>query len=241
MNYTHDYSAVNSRTVLQTPQTYSTDLVRQQTYDTYNAPVSFCEPPKTVNGDVQSKAQPSQAFISTSTFKLNPTVSCFVPSNFQNQIAASDSTDISAAEPKENVCKADENEVASDIEDNTNEEAEESSPEVEVSAQKIKQNGVGQKQEDNSQADETKPAQEPVKSEPISTIPSATRSWADIVSRGQSSGKTQLATNKPVIANGNKEVKVSIKAPEQDNLSVEEDKLALVLGSKFFYINRCFY
>lgn len=83
MNYGHNYSTLNSRTVQHATPIYSNGTLGQHTYNTYNQSVTYCEPPKTVNGNIQPKAQVYTP--AASTFKLNPAVSCFVPSNFQNQ------------------------------------------------------------------------------------------------------------------------------------------------------------
>lgn len=231
VNYSHDLHSLNSRTVLQTSQNFTNGPVSKNSFDTYNAPMTnvsmtFCDPPKTVNGDVQPKQHLNQVYASTTNFKLNPTVSCFVPSNFQNQITTSNSSSshIPATE--------------TDASDSKNTEKEETfiseeavSVEAEASDLSIKQNGIELK-EDTSLSHEADVSAVPVKSEQTS-VPSAPRSWADIVSRGQSANKNQLASNKPVLQNGAKVINVPIKLEEPETLSLDEDKLALVLGSKF--------
>lgn len=224
VNYnTHDLPSLNSRTVLQTPQSYINGPVSQHTFDTYNSSLRYCDSPKTLNGDVQSRNQPAQVFAPASTFKLNPTVSCFVPSNFQNQIVSS-SPDSTVTEQNGNFSETPAKETF---------EVEETESLVnEVSDLQIKQNGVEQKEEDPKE-DETHITLMPTKPEPPPpAVPSVPRSWADIVSRGQSSNKTQNPTNKSVSSNGSKAVKVPVKLQEPEILSLDEDKLALVLGSK---------
>ena len=230
VNYSHDLPSLNSRTVLQAPQNYTNGPISQNSFDTYNAPMTYCDPPKTVNGDVQSKTHPNQVYATATNFKLNPTVSCFVPSNFQNQITStnSSSSHLSVVETDTNVSKSPEKDEAFVGKD---------SVEAETSDLQIKQNGIELKEE-NSKLNETNVSLIPVKSEQTSVIPSAPRSWADIVSRGQSANKNQHASNKPVLQNGAKVIKVPVKLQEPETLSLDEDKLALILGSKLNFILR---
>lgn len=224
MNYSHDLPSLNSRTVLQGSQNYTTNgPVSQNSFDTYNTPMTYCDPLKTVNGDVQSKTHPKKVFAPATNFKLNPTVSCFVPSNFQNQIATSNISHTPVVEPDANVSK-------NTVKEETFVDEETDSLETEVSDHQIKPNDIELKEE--TKVSEANVSSLPVKSEQTSVTPSAPRSWADIVSRGQSANKNQLAANKPAVQNGNKVVKVPIKLQEPETLSLDEDKLALVLGSK---------
>lgn len=227
VNYSHDLPSLNSRTVLQASQNYTNGPVSQNSFDTYNTPMTYCEPLKTVNGDVQSKAHPKKVYAPTTNFKLNPTVSCFVPSNFQNQIAASNTSHTPIVEPDTNVSQNTEKEE-------TFVDEETDSLETEVSDLQIKPNGIELKEE--TKVSEANVSSVSVKSEQTSVVtPSAPRSWADIVSRGQSANKNQVAANKPAVQNGSKVVKVPIKLQEPETLSLDEDKLALVLGSKLHF------
>ncbi|XP_054707677.1 ubiquitin carboxyl-terminal hydrolase 10-like [Uloborus diversus] len=57
---------------------------RQPVLEVYNNNVNqYCEPRKNVNGDLYSTAHSSQIQPLTPVFKLNPTVSCFVPQNIK--------------------------------------------------------------------------------------------------------------------------------------------------------------
>lgn len=233
VNYnTHDLPSLNSRTVLPVTQNYTNGPANQPTYDTYNPSLTYCDQSKTVNGNVQSIKQPSQVYGSSATFKLNPTVSCFVPSNFQNQIVASNTSHASLGETDKSISKIPEKD------EEIFEDEKVDSLATELSDLQVKQNGIEQREE-SSKINETNTTTTIVKTEQTPVTPSAPR-WADIVSRGQPANKTQLTINKPVIPNGTKVVKVPVKPQEPENLSLDEDKLALTLGKHLHQLDHSF-
>lgn len=221
LNYAPNYSALNSRTV---SPNYSNGSLSQNTYNTYNQTIAYSGVPKTVNGDIQPKVQTAPLYAAAATFKLNPAVSCFVPSNFQKTVVSS-SDPAPTEDNSETVQTTEPIKVKEELKTET--------------IPHIKQNGAETKQiTPKSESSNEIPG---VPKPETATSQHVPPSWADIVSKGQKpAGKTSLTTNK-IAENGEKTPQAAVKEDtEAENLSVEEDKLALVLGKHLHQLTLSF-
>ncbi|GFQ92680.1 ubiquitin carboxyl-terminal hydrolase 10 [Trichonephila clavata] len=198
----------------------------------YDQNVAFSQPPKPFSGDVYSNVHDTQQIpAAVSTFKLNPTVSSFVPQNMVNYHQSN--------QPLNGFPVQAHNVVTTSIHENKKGHANnEILPEQNVSinnfVEQVDQNDLKQSLESVKLDSVSTTDKNDVANTEISLIKNETaapskperRSWADIVSRGQKPGKAPPA--KPV--NKNEKVVRVVKIEQEKDLSIAEDKISLLLG-----------
>ncbi|GFT93888.1 ubiquitin carboxyl-terminal hydrolase 10 [Nephila pilipes] len=229
----HYYTSPNTdqeRTLLPAHQKVSNG--QQNAYDQN---YSFSQPPKPFSGDFYSNVHETQQIpAAVSTFKLNPTVSSFVPQNMVNYHQPN--------QPLNGLSVQAHNIVTTCVHENQKGQMDignETLPEQNVSinnfVEQVDQNSVKQTLESvksNSVSitvkDETANAESSLtKNESAAPSKPGLRSWADVVSRGPKPEKVPPA--KPVNQN-KKTIKVLKPEQEKDALSIAADKMSLILG-----------
>lgn len=225
------------RTLQPAPQSFPNgqQTIQQNARD---QPVTFTQHPKPFDGDFYPAMHETQQQIpsSVSTFKLNPTVSCFIPQNMviyptqPQQPVNGLPTQVDSVAPKGSVNHKiqEESELLPEQNAPTN------------STEKVTQNGLKPNIEPNelnvdalNVKDEIASAKPSVTKaeEPVASSKPVSRSWADIVSKGQKPGKVAFA--KPTVSNNSEAVARNVKIEqEKEVLLLAEDKMSIALGSK---------
>ncbi|GBN35880.1 Ubiquitin carboxyl-terminal hydrolase 10-B [Araneus ventricosus] len=196
--------------------------------------VTFSQHPKPFEGDFYPTMHETQQIPSNvSTFKLNPTVSCFIPQNMviyptqpqQPVNGLPTQADSAAANANVNCKIHEESELLPEQNAPTN------------LTEKVTQNGLKQNVEPNELSVDALKVKEEVASakptvakaeEPVAPSRPVGRSWADIVSKGPKPAKVTFA--KPTVSNNEAVVRNVKIEQEKEVLLLAEDKMSFALG-----------
>lgn len=199
----------------------------------YDQNISFSKPPKPFSGDVYSDVSDTQQIPAVvSTFKLNPTVSSFVPQNMVNYHQSN--------QPLNGFPVQAHNVVTTSVHENqkghvSNENFQEQNVSISNFVEQGNQNDLKQSLEPvkldsvSTAIKDDAPNTESSLKKSENTAPSkpVRRSWADVVSLGQK--PKIIPPTKPVNQN-EKVVKIVKIEQESDDLPIAEDKMSLILG-----------
>ncbi|XP_035230171.1 ubiquitin carboxyl-terminal hydrolase 10-B-like [Stegodyphus dumicola] len=238
-NSEYDYPINSGKKILQQENlSYVNGQLAHQTAKAFDTCNAYSEVSETAYCDAfPSRSLNAQVHTPAASFKLNPTVSCFVPQNIKGFVQKSPSS--VSNELQTTVIETHQNNEAGMVYEKAEcLDKQNSTTGRDIITQVV--NGSDQKLEhenvtcgkSNIQSDKMDGTAHANKNRVSLSVP-VRRSWADVVSSGQRvAGKVPLT--KP-LENGNKTQNVQ-KDQEIENLSIEEDKMSLSLGKHLHYL-----